>query len=224
MTTVSPVTQHVPSPAVMNLSIGAEGLPGELTLPPGPTGVVVSAAGRDEPPQAACHAALAQAMMQHGLATLIFDPLTPAEKHGRQRVLDMALLASRIRLALHWLRQCDLVAGLPVGLYGTSQGASAALLAAAREPQRINAVVTQGGRPDLAGAQLSHVRMPTLLLMGNDDIGILELTRHAARALPGTTRMSVMPPAPRNGQGVTAPGAAAASAAGLWFAQHLPAA
>jgi pimeloyl-ACP methyl ester carboxylesterase len=223
MTTVSPVTQHSPSPAVMNLSIGAEGLPGELTLPPGPTGIVVSATGRDEPPQAACHAALAQAMMHHGLATLIFDPLTPAEKHGRQRVLDIALLASRIRLALHWLGQCELVAGLPVGLYGTSQGASAALLAAAREPRRINAVVTQGGRPDLAGAQLSHVQMPTLLLMGNDDIGILELTRHAARALPCTTRMAVMPPAARNGQGATAP-EAAASLAGLWFAQHLPAA
>lgn len=195
--------------------IGAQALAGELTLPPRPIGIVVSADAHDGPGLASRQTGLVSTMAHNGLGTLLFSPLTPVELQGRQRVLDMPLLSSRIAQVLAWLADRPELGALPVGLLGANQGACVALHAAACVPQRVFALVTHGGRPDLAGARLREVQAPTLLIMGNDDTGVLELGRHAARELPGTRQIEVM----AGGRQLSD---AAATLASRWFMQHLP--
>lgn len=200
--------------------IGTQALAGELTLPPRPIGIILSANAHDGPGLASRQAALVTTMANNGLGTLLFNPLTPVELQGRQRLLDMPLLSSRIAQALAWLADRSELNTLPVGLLGVNQGTSVALHAAASVPRRVFALVTHGGRPDLAGARLRQVHVPTLLIMGNDDLGVLELGRRAARDLPGTRHIEVM-------AGAALPGGkllseAAAALASCWFVQHLP--
>lgn len=219
MQTMTPTrTDATVKPA--GVRIGAQALAGELTLPPHPIGIVVSADAHDGPGLATHQTALAAIMAHNGFGTLLFNPLTPAELQGRQGVLDMPRLSSRIAQALAWLADRPELHNLPVGLLGVNQGASVVLHAAACVPRRVFALVTHGGRPDLAGAHLRQVQAPTLLILGNDDLGLLELGRHAARDLPGTRQIEVIADAAMPGGKLLSD--AAAALASRWFVQHLP--
>jgi len=136
--------------------------------------------------------AVAAALQQAGLATLLFDLLTPAEEADRSLVFDIPLLGRRLQAATAWLRRDPAgVSGLPVGYFGASTGAGAALWAAAGDPG-VAAVVSRGGRPDLAGPRLGEVSAPTLLIVGSRDPMVLDLNREAQAALRAECRLEVV--------------------------------
>ena len=127
--------------------------------------------------------AVARALNDRGIATLLFDLLTPAEEANRANVFNIPLLAGRLVDAVGWLDGQASVAKLPLGLFGASTGAAAALVAASKLPRRVGAVVSRGGRPDLAADALDRVHAPTLLIVGGADFGVIELNEQAlARA------------------------------------------
>ena len=120
--------------------------------------------------------------------------LTQREEADRANVFDISLLAERLVDAVQWLAsQGQSIADLPIGLFGASTGAAAALVAAARVPERIGAVVSRGGRPDLAGDALPMVRAPALLIVGGDDYGVIELNEEALRQLPASKTLEIVP-------------------------------
>jgi pimeloyl-ACP methyl ester carboxylesterase len=125
----------------------------------------------------------------------LFDLLTPAEESNRANVFDIPLLADRLVDAVRWLDRDPLLAKLPLGLFGASTGAAAALVAAAKLPHRIGAVVSRGGRPDLAGDALKMVRAPTLLIVGGVDFGVIELNEEAFAQLQGPKALEIVPSA-----------------------------
>jgi putative phosphoribosyl transferase len=172
-------------------------LDGDLATPAAARGVVLfahgSGSGRHSPRNRQVAAALGRA----GFATLLLDLLTLEEEtadraSGRLR-FDVELLAGRLLAAADWLAAEQRTAGLPVGLFGASTGAGAALLAAAERPQAAAAVVSRGGRPDLAGAALGRVRAPTLLVVGALDPEVLEFNRAALGRLQATADLQVVP-------------------------------
>ncbi|MBT9505071.1 alpha/beta hydrolase [Rhodoferax sp.] len=200
--------------------IGSQGLPGDLEIPANPIGIVVIVPASEGDRHSPRHQFVAHALQSYGLATLMFDLLAGPPDHDRHPVLDIAILRSRVTEALHWIDSRTDLAQIPVGLFGASTGATAALLAAAREPSRIAALVSRGGRPDLAGSQLGRVRAPTLLIVGSENFGVLELNRYAMRSLPGTKTLTVVPGA-NNSFEESGALDAATSLAGNWFLQHL---
>ena len=128
-----------------------------------------------------------------GLATLLFDLLTPAEELDRRNVFDIEVLAARLRAVTSWLRAQPETMALPVAYFGASTGAAAALRAAAEEGASIAAVVSRGGRPDLAGPLLRHVTAPTLLIVGGNDTVVMDLNRQAQARLRCERRLAVVP-------------------------------
>ena len=203
-----------------SVRIGEPGLPGELALPARPLGVVVFAHGSGSSRLSPRNRFVADALHSHRLGTLLFDLLGEAEAADPRNVFDVALLGSRVRSALDWLDQRKLLAGLQVGVFGASTGAAAALHAAAEHPRRIGAVVSRGGRPDLAGARLGEVDAPTLLVVGSLDKEVLNLNRAALRSMHCCKRLEVVPGASHLFE---EPGTldAAAHLAGAWFETHL---
>jgi pimeloyl-ACP methyl ester carboxylesterase len=155
-----------------------------------------------------------------GIATLLFDLLTYDEEVDRANVFDIPLLADRLVGAVSWLDAQAPLASLPLGLFGASTGAAAALVAAAKLPDRVGAVVSRGGRPDLAGDALDQVRAPTLLIVGGADFGVIELNEQALTRLPGSKALEIIP-----GASHLFPEAGALEAvidhAARWFEQHL---
>src|SRR5690606_33923826 len=137
--------------------------------------------------------AVADTLNAHGFATLLFDLLTHAEAQDRRNVFDIPLLADRVVQAALYVSGEPDVADLPLGLFGASTGAAAALLAAAELRDRISAVVSRGGRPDLAGTRLSDVVAPTLLIVGGEDRHVLELNRQALAALRCEKLLKMVP-------------------------------
>jgi putative phosphoribosyl transferase len=176
---------------------GPVGLDGDLAVPADARGVVLfahgSGSGRHSPRNRQVAAALGRA----GFATLLLDLLTleeeTADRAGGRLRFDVELLAVRLLAAAEWLTAERRTAGLPVGLFGASTGAGAALLAAAECPQAAAAVVSRGGRPDLAGAALARVRAPTLLVVGALDPQVLELNRAALGRLGSQASLEVVP-------------------------------
>ena len=167
--------------ASRELRIGRHRLPASLNLPAGPLrGLVLFAHGSGSSRLSPRNRFVAAELNQRGLATLLFDLLTDAESADRANVFDIPLLAQRLGEALDWQAEFDELARLPVGLFGASTGAAAALVAAANAPDRIAAVVSRGGRPDLASEALARVRAPTLLIVGGADLEVLDLNRWAA--------------------------------------------
>jgi pimeloyl-ACP methyl ester carboxylesterase len=207
---------------VERLAIGPQRLPGELTLPPAPLGVVVFAHGSGSSRLSPRNQHVAQALQARALATLLFDLLTDDEAADRRNVFDIALLASRLGAAIDALRGRPAAAVLPVGLFGASTGAAAALVAAADRPDAVAAVVSRGGRPDLAGDALPRVRAPTLLIVGGADREVLELNDDAARCLRCAHELAVVPGATHLFEEAGALERVAALAAD-WFAAHLAA-
>jgi len=168
-------------------------LPGELAQPPGAIGVVVFAHGSGSSRLSPRNVAVARFLNGRRIATLLFDLLTDSEAEDRANVFDIGLLAARLEAAAKWLVTRPGFERLPVGLFGASTGAAAALVAAAHLRIGIAAVVSRGGRPDLAGAALETVTAPTLLIVGGDDVDVLELNRQAERRLSGRTALEVVP-------------------------------
>ena len=176
-------------------SAGAK-LPGLLAMPAHPTGLVVFAHGSGSSRHSPRNRAVAKQLVQGGLATLLFDLLTEDEDqpHGQMRSkrFDIELLTARMVGAIDWLSSQEPLAPLPLGLFGASTGSAACLQAAAARPQRVRAIVSRGGRPDLAFDVLAAVRSPTLLIVGSDDLDVLELNAWAASHLQASHAIKVV--------------------------------
>jgi putative phosphoribosyl transferase len=202
------------------VEIGRRRLPGELVLPAAPTGLVLFAHGSGSSRLSPRNIFVADVLHASSLGTLLFDLLTDAEAADRTNVFDIALLADRLGEALAALaRRADL-ARLPCGLFGASTGAGAALVAAARDPARVAAVVSRGGRPDMAGDSLPEVRAPTLLIVGGDDHTVLQLNREALQQLRCEKRLEIVPGATHLFEEPGTLESVARLAAG-WFRTHL---
>ncbi|MGE5210648.1 MAG: dienelactone hydrolase family protein, partial [Acidobacteriota bacterium] len=156
-------------------------------------GVVVFAHGSGSSRHSPRNQYVADQLHGAGLGTLTFDLLTDAEARDRRNVFDIGLLATRLVRATDWVGRHQAVAGLPLALFGASTGAAAALVAASDPELAVAAVVSRGGRPDLAGDSLGHVTAPTLLIVGGDDTTVLALNREAQRSLRCPNRLTVVP-------------------------------
>lgn len=193
-------------------------LAGELRVPPDPLGVVVFAHGSGSSRFSPRNQQVAAHLNSCGIATLLFDLLTEPESADRENVFDIDLLKQRLVAAIDALAQWPVVAGLPVGLFGASTGAAAALAAAVLRPAVV-AVVSRGGRPDLAWDYLPSVATPVLLIVGGADRQVLELNESAAARLAGRHEMRVIPGATHL---FAEPGTLrlAATAAADWFSRE----
>ncbi|MEQ8966312.1 MAG: dienelactone hydrolase family protein [Azospirillaceae bacterium] len=167
-------------------------LPGVLSVPDSARGLVVFAHGSGSSHASPRNTRVADGLNRAGLATLLFDLLTEAEAQDRRNVFDVELLADRLEAASDVLAEMPAAAGLAVGCFGASTGAAAALIAAARRPE-IAAVVSRGGRPDMAAGWLAAVRAPTLLIVGENDTEVLALNRDALERLTGPKALAVVP-------------------------------
>jgi putative phosphoribosyl transferase len=207
-------------PADVTVHAGSVTLPGELTVPAGASGIVVYAHGSGSGRTSPRNLLVARAQHELGLATLLFDLLTPDEALQRANVFDIGLLAKRVLGAIEWVRTQPVIGGLPLGLFGASTGAAAALWAAAEPSADVRAVVSRGGRPDLAAEHLGDVSAPTLLIVGGADLEVLALNRHAQGSLRCPNRLEVVPGATHLFE---EPGALdiVAQLAADWFHSHL---
>ncbi|HWQ86812.1 dienelactone hydrolase family protein [Brevundimonas sp.] len=179
--------------AFVPVAIPPLGLAGELRLADPARGVVIFAHGSGSSRLSPRNRRVAEALTGAGLATLLFDLLTEVEAGDRRNVFDIDLLARRLVDAIDWVVSQPALAALPIGLFGASTGAAAALKAAAARPRAVMAVVSRGGRPDLAGEALSQVRAPTLLIVGGNDEPVLGWNREAAEQIGGPVRVTVIP-------------------------------
>ncbi|MFF5537642.1 phosphoribosyltransferase family protein [Streptomyces cinerochromogenes] len=177
----------------VTVTAGGTRLGGRLTLPDGATGVVAFAHGSGSSRHSPRNRFVAEGLHRAGLGTLLFDLLTDAEEADRGNVFDIPLLAGRLLAATRWLREEPDAEGLALGYFGASTGAAAALWAAAEPDARPAAVVSRGGRPDLAGPRLAEVTAPTLLVVGGADPLVLELNREAQIRLPCENRLEIVP-------------------------------
>jgi putative phosphoribosyl transferase len=189
-------------------------------VPPDARGLVVFAHGSGSSRHSPRNRYVAGILHHAGLGTLLFDLLTVDEEADRGNVFDIDLLAGRLREVVAWARRQPATADLPIGLFGASTGAAAALRAAADPTARIAAVVSRGGRPDLAGPHLRQVRAPTLLIVGGLDEVVLDLNRRAQTRLPCPNQLTVVPGATHV---FDEPGTlhTAATLAAEWFTTHL---
>jgi putative phosphoribosyl transferase len=211
----------IPAGAV-EVVAGRVRLAGQLSVPEEPTGLVVFAHGSGSSRHSPRNRFVALVLNRAGLATLLFDLLTPDEELDRANVFDIELLARRLAEVTGWLRNQPTIGQLPVGYFGASTGAGAALWAAADPGADVAAVVSRGGRPDLAGSHLGEVRAPTLLIVGGRDRVVLELNRQAQARLRCENRLAVVPGATHLFE---EPGtlAAASDLARDWLQAHLAA-
>jgi putative phosphoribosyl transferase len=162
-------------------------LPGDLTIPAGATGLVIFAHGSGSSRLSERNQRVAARLQAGGMATLLFDLLTMQEEkldtQTAQLRFDISLLAERLVSVTEWTRSQPSTSGLRVGYFGANTGAAAALVAAAARPELVHAVVSRGGRPDLAGPYLGRVHAPTLLIVGGDDLPVMAMNRAAMRQL-----------------------------------------
>ena len=186
-----PLGQRNDRPEV-EVSIAPLGLPGTLVHPAAGQGVVLFAHGSGSSRLSPRNRLVAERLQRSGLGTLLFDLLQPEEADNRTNVFDISSLAERLALATDWVCSQEL-RDVPVGYFGASTGAAAALVAETLTRHRIAAVVSRGGRPDLAGVALPRVRAPTLLIVGGDDHGVIELNEEALTHLTCEKHMAVVP-------------------------------
>jgi len=164
-----------------------------LAVPEGAKGIVAFAHGSGSSRLSPRNQHVARGLNEAGLATLLFDLLLPDEAEDRHNVFDIPLLASRLEEALDWIHGNDRLASFTVGLFGASTGAAAALAAAAHRPDAVSAVVSRGGRPDLAADLLPRVKAPTLLIVGGYDDVVIELNQRALDLLACEKRLEIVP-------------------------------
>ena len=181
----------------VTIPVRAASLAGDLVVPATPRGVVLFAHGSGSSRHSPRNRKVAAALQEAGWATLLMDLLTAEEEQVDVRTaqlrFDVGLLAERVVGAIDWLAVDDRLGGSPVATFGASTGAAAALIAAADRPERVRAVVSRGGRPDLAGAALPRVTAPTLLIVGGNDPTVLRLNEEAGRRLAGEVELAVVP-------------------------------
>ena len=206
-------TVHIPA--------GLVELDGELILPPAAKSVVLFAHGSGSSRFSPRNTYVAEVLQQRGIGTLLFDLLTREEDQVYETRFDIALLTTRLVAATEWLQKNPKAKDLSLGYFGASTGAAAALQAAARMENKISAVVSRGGRPDLAGAAaLRRVTAPTLLIVGGADYEVIELNRQAETLLNCKKKLLLIPDATHLFEEPGTLQQAARSAAD-WFAQHL---
>jgi putative phosphoribosyl transferase len=202
-------------------AVGPMGLEAMLSLPDKPHGLVVFAHGSGSSRLSPRNQHVAEALQHRGFGTLLLDLLTADEGEDRDKVFDIALLGQRVADAIAWARDGERTRHLPFGLFGASTGAAAALVAAAREPVAVRAVVSRGGRPDLAADVLALVKAPTLLIVGGLDHGVIGLNRSALAQLTCEKRLELVPGATHLFE---EPGTLdrVVALAAQWFERHLP--
>jgi putative phosphoribosyl transferase len=187
---------ELPEVAV-RIPIGEKRLEGDLTLSPDSAGLVIFAHGSGSSRHSVRNRYVAHTLQQHGFATLLMDLLTPEEDAIDSLTaslrFDIQMLAERLVTIVDWVRGQAGLSSLPIGLFGASTGGGAALVAAADRPHSIHAVVSRGGRPDLAGHALPRVTAPTLLIVGALDPIVLNLNRQAMKRLRGTVALEIVP-------------------------------
>ena len=176
----------------LDVAIGPKRLEGSLFLPQKPRGLVIFAHGSGSSRLSPRNRFVAERLAAQGFACLLFDLLTAEEGEFRRNVFDIPLLGARVIEAIAWAVADHDLSRLPLGLFGASTGAAAALTAAADEP-RVAAIVSRGGRPDLAGDSLRRVQAPTLLIVGGLDYGVIELNRSAQQLLRCRNRLDIVP-------------------------------
>lgn len=180
----------------VRLSVGGIDLEGSLSLPAGAQGVVLFAHGSGSSRFSPRNRFVAGELQRGGIGTLLLDLLTAEEERIDARTahlrFDIELLAERVAGAAAWLRSQWETRDLHIGYFGASTGAAAALMAAAEHPDWVSAVVSRGGRPDLAAAHLRRVRTPTLLIVGSHDVEVLSLNRGALALLAGPKRLDIV--------------------------------
>jgi len=219
----TPSPRPLLEPRDVRLSLPGAELEGSLTLPDEAPGLVLFAHGGGSSRHSPRNRYVAEMLQSAGLGTLLMDLLTHDEdavdRFTRQFRFDIDLLADRLSGAIDWLELQPETRELPIGLFGASTGAAAALQAAAARPSRIRAVVSRGGRPDLAGEALAHVRAPTLLIVGADDTPVIPLNDAALRQMAAPAEMRLVPGASHLFE---EPGtlAAASALARDWFVRH----
>jgi pimeloyl-ACP methyl ester carboxylesterase len=220
---VPPMSQSQVSRGVPHgVTIGPKELKGILTVLEPVIGLVMFAHGSGSSRLSPRNTYVAEKLQDRAIATLLFDLLTEEEASDRRNVFHIPLLATRLEEALVWTREDPNTAALPVGLFGASTGSAAALVTAAQNPREIAAIVSRGGRPDMAGAALAQIQAPTLLIVGGSDIGVLELNEDAYAELNCTKHLHIVPGATHLFE---EPGTLdeVVEAAGAWFTQHLQA-
>jgi putative phosphoribosyl transferase len=209
----------------VRVSAGPVTLEGNLGVPAGARGVVLFAHGSGSGRYSPRNRFVAQQLREAGLATLLVDLLTEdeeaADQHTGHLRFDIGLLAERLVGATDWLTEDRRTAGLPVGYFGASTGGGAALVAATQRPDRVSAVVSRGGRPDLAGASLSAVRAPTLLIIGGDDRPVIGMNEEALQRLGTRVKKLVIVPGASHLFGEPGKLEEVARLAAGWFSRHL---
>jgi len=182
---------------IVSVRAGDATLEGALVVPDGARGVVLFAHGSGSSRHSPRNVHVADELQAGGLGTLLLDLLTPTEEHvdlvTRELRFDIVLLAERLVGAIEWLSNQETTRTLPLGLFGASTGAAGALVAAARRPDRVDAVVSRGGRPDLAGADLPSVKAPTLLIVGGNDPVVIDLNRRAMARMTAPLQLEIIP-------------------------------
>lgn len=220
----TPSPRSLLEPREVCLSLTGGELGGFLALPQEALGLVLFAHGSGSSRHSPRNRYVAEILQGAGLGTMLMDLLTHDEdavdQVTRQFRFDIGLLADRLAGAIDWLELQPEARELPIGLFGASTGAAAALQAAAARPNRVRAVVSRGGRPDLAGGALEHVRAPTLLIVGADDTPVIPLNDAALRKMKAPAEMRLVPGASHLFE---EPGtlAAASALARDWFVRHL---
>jgi putative phosphoribosyl transferase len=211
--------------SVQILSMGVR-LEGFISIPDEPKGLVIFVHGSGSSHHSPRNQYVAQTLQDRGLATLLFDLLTVSEEttdwRTRHLRFDIDLLAGRTTGVLEWLDLQPFAYGLRRGLFGASTGAAAALIAAAELPEKVDAVVSRGGRPDLAGETLAKVHAPTLLIVGGHDEGVIDLNEQAlAKMQPGIDKKLVIVPGASHLFEEVGTLEEAAQLARNWFLTHL---
>jgi len=208
----------------VRVNIGDDWLIGDLGVPPGATGIVVFAHGSGSGRMSPRNQFVAAALDKRLLATLLIDLLTQDEELVDRRTghlrFNVRLLAERLVKIADWVHGDEELNHLPIGLFGASTGGGAALIAAAKRPERFGAVVSRGGRPDLAGSGLRHVLAPTLLIVGGRDETVIQMNEQAMAQMHAEVRLEIVPGATHLFE---EPGALerVAALAGPWFETHL---
>jgi len=204
----------------IHTEVGPSRLPGVLTIPKGARGIVVFAHGSGSSRLSPRNQHVAQVLQEVGLATLLFDLLDEVEAEDRRNVFEIGLLADRLVESVEWVLGNQESQDLRVGLFGASTGAAAALVAATRLGSKIGAIVSRGGRPDMAEAYLPMVACPTLLIVGGKDEAVMQMNRRAFDMLGCTKQMRIVDGATHL---FTEPGALeqVARLATEWFCQYL---
>jgi putative phosphoribosyl transferase len=181
----------------VRIEVDGDAIVGDLHVPAGARGVVAFAHGSGSSRHSSRNQQVAHALVDAGFATLLMDLLTTREEaidlRTRELRFDIGLLAGRVARAIDWLRDDARVGGLPIGLFGASTGAAAALVAAAERPDIVASVVSRGGRPDLAGDALTEVAAPTLLIVGGADVPVIGMNEDAMARMPGEVSLEIVP-------------------------------